>query len=301
MLHASASPYAMRQRGLQETHPLIWGCVPWVWGAWELARHVTSTELKQKGRKLHWETLLLHQRLVMNGHKLILDQMWAKQEGAVQEPFVSPVQDSKRLMVPRADNQGWQPGLTKETFASRQRRLALWREGQSAPAGYFWGTHKSPFQENGHFEHLPSPASNSRRPQGTNHEGWSFAPRPSREGSAAPTSGTGWATPPPRKPWGNFVPRDLAPLGRADWPSGATWPNGSQSICRLSVVSWANQILSQELVLGAPRRPQGGMKLSRCGERSRRSGCGIRDLAVGGGVSWQPKWRGRRSAAGWKW
>ena len=211
MLHASASPYAMWQRGLQETHPLIWACVPWVWGAWELARHVTSIEQKQKERKLHWETLLLHQHWDMNGHKLILDQVWAKQEGAGQEPFVSPVQDSKRLMVPR------QPGLTKETFASRQRRrLALWREGQSAPAGYFWGTHKSPFQENGHFEHLPSPASSSRKPQATNHEGSCLLPQTLPRGLSSTYISHGTShTPSPKAP--------RQPCTRWPGPTGQSW------------------------------------------------------------------------------
>lgn len=67
-----------------------------------------------------------------------------------------------------------QPRLRRETIATKWRRwLALWREGQLAPEGCFRGAHKSPFQETGHFEHLPSPASNRGRPQGTNHE-WSY-------------------------------------------------------------------------------------------------------------------------------
>ena len=39
------------------------------------------------------------------------------------------------------------------------------------PSGCFWGTHESSFQENGHFEHLPSPVSDSKS-QGSNRE-WS--------------------------------------------------------------------------------------------------------------------------------
>ena len=42
---------------------------------------------KKKPKKLHWEKIILYQHEGIKRHKLILGQIWSKQEGAGKGPF----------------------------------------------------------------------------------------------------------------------------------------------------------------------------------------------------------------------
>ena len=58
--------------------------------------YINRAEPKERERKkkLHWEKIILYQHEGIKRHKLILGQIWSKQEGAGREPFISSVQDS---------------------------------------------------------------------------------------------------------------------------------------------------------------------------------------------------------------
>lgn len=147
----------------------------------------------------------------MDGHMLILDQMWVRQEGA----------GSHLLSCPRFQQTGGPQtsGLRKETFASRWRSLALSRDNW--PQQYISEkSMKASFREM-----LPSLASSNSRPQRTNHK--KVVPSPLAPPSRAQAAGMwvmGTATSSSCRVWGNLLPCDLVPMVRADWPSGATWP-----------------------------------------------------------------------------
>ena len=120
---------------------------------------------KKKPKKLHWEKIILYQHEGIKRHKLILGQIWSKQEGAGKGPFISSVQDSTDKWSPY--NRSWS---RKHWQLDVGEDLSYGLKDKVAPSGCLWGTHESSFQENGHFKHLPSPVSDSSKSQGSNQE-----------------------------------------------------------------------------------------------------------------------------------
>lgn len=203
----------------------------------------------------------------------ILDQIWAKQEGAGRERFVNPFQDSSGQMVPqttRADKGNIRNQLEKPCPVD-------WRT--AGPRRAFLKNPQKPLSENCHSEHLPSPASSNSRPQGPSHRWSEFTPshQPLPQQSTPETAVTRPAAPSPHKGGGNLVPWDPAPLSWVDWPSRVTWPNGSQWVgwarmwaepirCSLGNLNWERQAGSGERRCWAD-----------AGRKAAGRGCGIRD------------------------
>ena len=120
---------ACERRGSKIPTLLCLACVSWVWGAWELAWHVTSIGLNQKRKKKqHWEKIIHISTL---GHKKA--QAYPRPDmvqagGSWQGAIYKFCPGFHRQMVPI------QAELIKETLATRwRRRLVLWAEGQIGP------------------------------------------------------------------------------------------------------------------------------------------------------------------------
>ena len=117
------------RRGSKIPTLLCLACVSWVWGAWELAWHVTSIGLNQKRKKKqHWEKIIHISTL---GHKKA--QAYPRPDmvqagGCWQGAIYKFCPGFHRQMVPI------QAELIKEILATRwRRRLVLWTEGQIGP------------------------------------------------------------------------------------------------------------------------------------------------------------------------
>ena len=120
---------ACERRGSKIPTLLCLACVSWVWGAWELAWHVTSIGLNQKRKKKqHWEKIIHISTL---GHKKA--QAYPRPDmvqagGCWQGAIYKFCPGFHRQMVPI------QAELIKEILATRwRRRLVLWTEGQIGP------------------------------------------------------------------------------------------------------------------------------------------------------------------------
>ena len=120
---------ACERRGSKIPTLLRLACVSWVWGAWELAWHVTSIGLNQKRKKKqHWEKIIHISTL---GHKKA--QAYPRPDmvqagGSWQGAIYKFCPGFHRQIVPI------QAELIKEILATRwRRRLVLWTEGQIGP------------------------------------------------------------------------------------------------------------------------------------------------------------------------
>ena len=159
---------ACERRGSKIPTLLCLACVSWVWGAWELAWHVTSIGLNQKRKKK--ATL---------GKNYSLSTLGLKKAQAYPRPDMVQAGGCWQGAIYK-----FCPGFHRWSPYKRSWSRKYWQldggedlscglKDKLAPSGCFWGMHESSFQENGHFEHLPSPVSDSSKSQGSNRE-WSY-------------------------------------------------------------------------------------------------------------------------------